>query len=215
MLRTGWKAPVEGAERSLEAWYGSAALLEAAARKLAPHRNVLDRITPGFLGRAATVLDIDSRQEIARRIDASIRRAAGYDADRFSLRIEIASGRSPVYRPNIRVNEQPSKPKDLGEVARRLSESDQAFGERQERLHNAFREFDASLSKENAHIILDDLGLEDFAAVVEADETLASEWYDLFMSMPDGELPDGRSIGTQRCAGPQSIVSSGASLCSS
>jgi len=190
VVESDWNATDAESENGLEVWHGSVALLEAAARGLIPHGEALDRISPRLYGRAAAMLDVDAVREIARRIDASIHQAAGLGDGLVAPDIELQVASSAPYEPSrYSVNERPSEAKDINEAMRRLSESKEAFEERQRRSIDSFREFKANLTRAKASIILDHLGLDEFAIVVAAAEELADRWHRLFLSIAEARLP--------------------------
>jgi len=190
VAESDWNAADIETENDFEVWYGSAALLEAAVRRLIAHDKALDRISACLYGRAAAMLDADAVREIARRIDASINQAAGLDGDLVAPDIEIQVYPSAPYEPSsFSVNERPSEAKDIKEAMRRLSESNEAFEQRQRRSYDAFLEFKANLTQAKARIILDHLCLEEFATLVAAAEEFADRWHGLFMSIAEAKLP--------------------------
>ena len=190
VVESNWRATDSESENGLEEWYGSVALLEAAARELIPHGEALDRISPRLYGRAAAMLDADAAREIARRIDASIYQAAGLGDDLVAPDVEVQIHPNTLYEPGrFSVNEWPVKANDINEAMRRFSESKEAFEERQKRICDSFREFKINLTRAKAGIILDYLSLDEFATVVAADEALANRWHRLFMNIAEAKLP--------------------------
>jgi len=190
VVESGWKAAGTATEKELEAWYGSIALLEATARGLIAHEKTLDRISACLYGRAAAMLHADAVRDIARRIDASINQAAGLQGNLVAPDIEIQVDQSVhCERSMVAVSERSSEADDIKEWMKRLSESDEAIEQRQQRTHEAFRRFKARLTLAKARIVLDNLSLEEFAAVVAADQELASRWHGLFMSIDRAKLP--------------------------
>ena len=190
VAESDWKATDTETENSFEVWYGSVALLKAAVKGLMAHDKVLDRISARLYGRAATMLDIDAVRDIARRIDASINQAAGLKGDLVAPDIEIQVHPSTPYEPiRFSVSERSSEAKDIKEAMERLSESDEAFEQRQRHSHDAFLEFKANLTQAKARIILDHLSLEEFATVVAAAQEIADRWHGLFMSIAEAKLP--------------------------
>ncbi|MET3591736.1 hypothetical protein ABID26_001120 [Mesorhizobium shonense] len=190
VAESDWESSrVEGKD-SFESWYGSFALLEAAEANLADGSKVLNRISPRLYGRAASMLKGPALLEIARRIDASISFAAGLPDELIAPEIEVeaedATSEEPV---RFSVSEReltPASPKDF---FRRFSESNDEFRERQNRNYDAFLAFRGDLTAAKAHIILDHLTQEQFAAIVAADPAVAVRWYNLFMDLSDAKLP--------------------------
>ena len=190
VAESDWNAADIETENDFEVWYGSAALLEAAVRRLIAHDEALDRISACLYGRAAAMLDADAVREIARRIDASINQAAGLDGDLVAPDIEIQVHPSTPYEPSMfSVSERSSEAKDINEAMRRLSESNEAFERRQRRNYDAFLQFKANLTQAKARIILDNISLQEFATLVAAAEEFADRWYGLFMSIAEAKLP--------------------------
>ena len=190
VAKSDWKAQDTKTEDSFEVWYGSVALIEAATRGLIAHDEALNRISPRLYGWAAVMLDLDTVRAIAHRIDASINQAAGLKGDLVAPDIEIQVHPSALYEPSMfSVSERSSEAKDTNEAMRRLSESNEAFEQRQRCSHDAFLEFKANLTQAKARIILDHLSLEEFATVVAAAEELADRWHGLFMSIAEAKLP--------------------------
>lgn len=190
VAESDWKATDTETENSFEVWYGSVALLKAAVKGLMAHDKVLDRISARLYGRAATMLDIDAVRAIARRIDASINQAAGLKADLVAPDIGIHVHPSTPYEPiRFSVSERLSEAKDIKEAVERLSESEEAFEQRQRHSRDAFLEFKAKLTQAKARIILDHLSLREFATVVAAAQEIADRWHGLFMSIAEAKLP--------------------------
>jgi len=190
VAKSEWKATDTETENGFEVRYGSAALLEAAKRGLIAHDEVLNRISERVYGRAAAMLDVDAVHNIARRIDASIYQAASLDGDLVAPDIELQVHTSTPNEPSrFSVSERPSRTKDFKEAMKRLSESNEAFEQRQKRNYDAFIEFESKLTQTNARIILDHISLEEFATVVTTAEEFADRWYGLFMSIAEAKLP--------------------------
>ncbi|MCK5714272.1 MAG: hypothetical protein KAI25_16235, partial [Hyphomicrobiaceae bacterium] len=195
VAESDWKATDTETKNGFEVWYGSLALLEAAVRGLIEHDEALDRISARLYGRAAAMLDAGAVREIARRIDASINQAASLNGDFVAPDIEIQVHPSDLYKPTMfSVSERPSGTKDIKEAMKRLSESSEAFEQRQRRNYDAFLGFKANLTQANASIVLDYLSLEEFATVIATAEEFADRWHGLFMSIAEAKLPAVRNL---------------------
>ena len=186
-----------------EAWWGSAAILEAAARGMIPHDEALDRIAPQLYGRAAKKLDTDALQEMARRIGASIGRAGNLAIEELAIPdIEIAAQANDGIGPTpYRVTERSPNsryPIDL-EALKRSSESDEEYLERQrgrqKRIREAYKAFRAELTQAGAQIILDKLDIEGFDAIAASDQSLAESWYEMLMDLPKTSLMAVHNLG--------------------
>lgn len=183
VAKSGWNAADIGNEDSFESWYGSRVILEAAVRGVIPYEEALNRIAPQLYGEAARILGGDAAREVARRIDASIRSAAGLSLDVAVLNIEIrdTGGAEPAH---YLADEKIAPSANPVDALRRLSESNEAFEERQRRIEAAFDAFKAELTKAKASIILDRLRFREFDVIVAADPKIAEGWYDLFIDLP-------------------------------
>jgi len=185
-----WSSDSSEDKDSFEGWYGSLALLKAAQAGLIDESQAFDRISPRLYGRAAVMLDGPPVQEIVRRIDTSIRSAAGLSdeliAPEIELQAEDVASDEPI-RFSVSEREPPSA--NIDDYFKRLSESNEEFRERQKRNYDAFSAFRKELTTAKACIILDHLTREEFAAVVAADPEIANRWYDLFMELNDSKLP--------------------------
>jgi len=191
VIDSGWSASETETRIAFEEdWYGSIVLLKAAAAGLIAHDKVLDRISPRLYGWAVTMLCGDAVRIVAHRIDSAIHRILGLEGDLVAPDIELTVHTSSSYEPNqFSINERPSDTKDNKEAMRRLSESNEAFQQRQRRNYDSFLEFEANLSKAKARIILDYLSLDEFIRMVAADEELADRWYGLFTDIDEAKLP--------------------------
>lgn len=188
VVKSEWSATGAEAKTYGETWFGSMALLAAATQGLIEHEKAVDRISTRLYGRAAVMLDADAVCEIARRIDMSITHVAGLGSDLVAPDIELQVDSSSPSEPNqFTVNERVS---EVGTLAQRMHRglNDEEFGQSQSRAHDAFYRFETNLTQAGARIILDNLTLDGFAAVVEAAPDLADQWYELFMSIADNRL---------------------------
>ncbi len=190
VVESDWKASDTEIENGFEDWYGSAALLEAAARGLIAHDEAINRISARQYGRAAAMLDEDAVYDIANRFNVSINQAVGLDADLVAPDIELQVHPSAPFEPSMFiVNERHSETNDIEGAIKRLSESNEAFEQRQRCNYDSFLEFKANLTQAKARIIIDHLSLEEFTTVVATAEELADRWYGLFMSIEEAKLP--------------------------
>lgn len=189
VARSSWNAANAKIDDSHEEWYGSTALLKAAERHLIDHREVLDRISPRLYGKAAIILNIEARREIARRINISIEQTIGLEGNLVAPDIELEVRSDGLYEPNrFSVTEKAPPTQDITEAMKRFNESSRDFEERQKRIHEIFIDFKNTLTKVKASIILDDLMWNEFAVIIAADEYIADKWYKLFIELPDSNL---------------------------
>ncbi len=176
---------------TFENWYGSLAVLKAAQSGLIDESAALDRISPRLYGRAAIMFYSPALQEVVRRIDASIRHAAGLPNELIAPEIELEAENTASDEP-IRfsvLEKEASSSANAEDFFKRLSESNEQFRERQKRNYNAFIAFKEELTTARAHIILDNLTHEEFTAIVTANPEIANSWYSLFMDINERKLP--------------------------
>jgi hypothetical protein len=177
-------------KNSYEGWYGSLALLKAAKAGMIDESTALDRISPRLYGCAAIMFNGPAVQEVARRIDASIRHVMGLSDELIAPEIELEAEDATFDEPiRISVLEQEPRSVNIDDFSKRLSESSEKVRERQKRNYDAFSAFREELTTAKAHIILDRLTREEFAAVVAADPEIRNHWYDLFIELNDSRLP--------------------------
>ncbi len=190
VVKSEWTATGAKTKSYFETWFGSMVLLEAASQGLIAHEDAVDRISARLYGRAAAILDTDAVHEIARRVDVSIAHVVGLGNEIVAPDIELQVDPARPCEPSrFTVNERPSQGKDLAEQMRLLSEDAKAFEQRQRNSRDAFLKLEANLTRASARIILDNLSLEGFAAVVTAAGELADRWHKLFMNIADNKVP--------------------------
>ncbi|MGF1623947.1 MAG: hypothetical protein ACFCVH_03610 [Alphaproteobacteria bacterium] len=182
-----WRAPEDS--DSYEPWYGSFALLQAAKQGLLSCEETLDRISPRLLGRAVAILGPAAAPQVARRVDAAIRCAAGFEDNGavpdIELNVSREGGREPLYD----ISDKPAKPADPFEALNRFSETNAAFEQRQQRNYDAFVAFRERLTEGQARIILDHIEPEEFDVIVDSAPDIAERWYELFVSTSPAKLP--------------------------
>lgn len=185
VAHSGWSTSMADGDNSFEAWFGSLTLIRAAARGTIAYEAALDRISPRFYGRAASWLEGEGLREIARRIDASITRAANLDVDIAAIpdleSREISGDDTEL--PRYAASQKEADSRDLVDVLKRMSESREGYAERNRRLHDAFDAFQSELTQARATIILERLRSEEFDRLVDAAPALAERWFDQLVSL--------------------------------
>jgi hypothetical protein len=185
VVKSCWGASTATRENGLEIWNGSFVILEACSRGMISYEEALARISPEFYGLAAKRLGKNAAHELAKFIDASIRKVAVLELDDATLDIELTvEAEDGTKWPRYRISEKANPSSDLRNEFERLSETSEAFEERQRRLQSAFEAFDVELTKANARILLERFRISEFDALVEANRELAQSWFDLFMRLP-------------------------------
>src|SRR5262249_32268758 len=77
----------------------------------------------------------------------------------------------------------------------RMSESPEAYAERQRRLEASFVSFKEELTRQRASIVLDNLQMEEFDAIVAADPARAASWHALLIHLAGNRLAPVHNIG--------------------
>lgn len=186
-----WASDSLDDKNSPENWYGSLALLKAAQAELIDDSvALLDRISPRLYGRAAVMLCGPAIQEIARRIDASIRCVIDLPDELIAPEIELQAENAPSDKPTLfSVSERETPSANIDDLFKRFSESNDGFRERQKRNYEAFIAFREKLTAAKAHIILEHFTVQEFAKVVNAESAIPERWYSLFMDVNERKLP--------------------------
>ena len=188
LARGDWRV---SESKEYEACYGSAILVQAAAHGVIEHSDALDRMSSNFYGRAAAAWNQqemrDAVRDVALHVHASICRVANLEMDITAPDIEmrIDSEKRPYSITIIS-----DKPAGLAESL--FAESDEAFIERRNRNQETYRACRDRLSAQKAYIILDHLGydgLGNFCSIVESNEDLADQWYEMFIGLAKARLP--------------------------
>lgn len=189
IAKSSWSATHAQTETISEQWNGSKALLEAAVLDLIDHQDVLDRISPSLYGRAAVMLNIEAKREIVQRINISIEKTIEIAANLVAPDIELESQSTCLDWPNfLRISDKAKPDMDVLEAMQLYNETFVNFEERQKRNYDAFVNFKMTLTKAKASIILDDLEMKEFAAIVAVDKGIADKWYALFIDLTDSHL---------------------------
>jgi len=89
VVKSGWDGAILDEDIPYEPWYGSMVILEAAARGAIPYDEALNRIAPQFYGWAAKKLIAGALRDVGRRMDVSIRKAAGLTIDYPAVDLEL------------------------------------------------------------------------------------------------------------------------------
>ena len=187
VVEGGWRAEKGEERNSYENAYGSAILVEGASRSWISVNEALERMSPGHYGWAARRLGTPAGREVARLIDSSIGVAVGVRVENTLPDVEYRcrDESQPDSFP-YRLSEQEIESRDVGEVWKRRSESDEAFEERQRRRQEAFDAFREQVSAANVGVVVDDITKEEFEAIVHADPEAAERWYRLFLDLSEG-----------------------------
>ena len=186
VVDSDWRAEMEGECNSYKNAYGSAILAEGVARGWISIDEALERMSSQHYGWTARRLGSEAAQEVARRIDAAIRVAVGVEVEDTLPDVEYRCRQEE--RPDsfpYTVTEREGQSDVAVEPCRRGRRSEEEFEEQERRRHEAVKLFRMKLDKRNAGILVDDIGTEEFKAVVEADPEAAERWYRLFLGLSE------------------------------
>ena len=179
--------------KEYEAFYGSAILVRAAAHGIIEHSDALDRMSSDFYGRAAVAWSQrgmrNAVRDVAVHVHASICRVTNLEVDIAAPDIEMRIGYGERSDSLLGISDRPT---DLADQWGRFAESNEEFIERQNRNQETYRVFRDRLTAQEAHIILDHLGydgLGNFCSIIESNEDLADQWYEMFIGLDKARLP--------------------------
>ena len=179
--------------KDYEAFYGSAVLVQAAAHGIIEHSDALDRMSSDFYGRAAATWSRhgmrDAVRDVAVHVHASICSVTNLEVSIAAPDIEMRTGYEERSDSLLSISDRPT---DLADQWDRFAESDEEFVERQNRNQETYRTFRDRLTSQKARIILDHFGcdgLGNFRLIVESNEDLADQWYDMFIDLDKARLP--------------------------
>ena len=179
-----WRAEKVEERNGYENAYGSAILVEGAARKWISVDEALARISPAHYGWAARRLGPPAARKIATIVDASIKAAIGIYVRDAVPDVEFRSRHDDQADPfPYRLAEREIESSDVGELWKRYSESDEEFEERQKRLIDAFNTFKRKLDDASAGIVVNDITRKEFEKIVNADPDAADRWFSLFLNL--------------------------------
>lgn len=196
VIQSGWNAAQLNAEEKLERWHGSEVFLEAAVKCIAPWDALIANMEYQHLGSLARRLGGEAALYVAGLVDVLIRRSLVLPVDMGTLDIEIMqrpdTGPKQQY---FRLDEREIPPTDFGDTLQRAFEDGEAYSERQRKLHAAFDAMVVNLMRSGTDRLLDQLCMEDFAAIATADVAMAERWCALLLEQPnDAPLAAVRNI---------------------
>ena len=114
------------------------------------------------------------------------------------MRIErnVHSAHEGVGPPLFHVSEDVSEPEDLDAMFERMSETADAFLQRQERVHEQFQSYCQSLSEASGRFILETMSLDEVRSLLVASPTYLSEWLKLLNDLDGAALSKVHRMGT-------------------
>ena len=188
VVRGDWRAGDSNQAHGI--WYGSDILAQAVVHGLIEHDEALDRMAPRFYGRAVEIWSQEKAWEAVRClalwVEAAIGQVTGTGRDLAAPDIEMHVDYKDSSKAQFSFRDTTT---DLHETPKRVSETDSERESRLECNWDAFRVFRDRLTAQECHIILDHFGLGEFRTMMELNIDLADRWYELFMRLPEAQLP--------------------------
>ncbi|MGO7661598.1 hypothetical protein ACC697_03865 [Rhizobium ruizarguesonis] len=168
-----------------ERWFGSSAILAAAAAGLLTVAEALDRVELGHYGFAATVND-ELAIEVAKRLDVCLGIALNFQIDGELPELSFsASALSDTKPPMYSVSPRQVPNSD---PLWALRPSNQTFDERQRRTTRIFDDFVTRVGKADARLIIAEITLGGLEAIVDAAPQRATEWIEQIAGLHPSSL---------------------------
>jgi len=176
-------------ENSHEAWYGSLAILQALKYGFINADDALNRITPAVYGKAATLFDSSTINQIANLIDISLLRVTNLDIEPEQIDMELSIDNLKSNKPNMfKINNLTPESNDPVERMKSVTD-DGAFKRKQEQAHQSFNKFRGDLTRENALIILDNLHHLELEIIINTVPVFKDKWYSILENMNKMKVP--------------------------
>ncbi len=195
-IDNGWTAKMLAqGEHSLEIFYGSRVLIEAAKIGLLSIADAIERISPELYGYAAKTLDVEAGRRIAGILNAAIHKVLDATVPFVPpVAEENVDRKNPDGFRYLSISE-PQEKLSLEAQFERFNESPEAYMARQERAQESFSEFLKAMTRQDAELIVTNLGRAPIRAAYEASPEVVSEWASTFDNLPDRKLAHIRNIG--------------------
>jgi hypothetical protein len=183
LVKSGWSAaPLDAVTHKVEILHGSQALVQAAEQGSITLEACLDRIALSAYESLAERLGPEAAMTIAYRLDTAINKAAEFQVTGNLPDIEQSfEGRH--WSVIFEVSEKPSQVDDLHEQWRRLSETGDAWYERQRRNQKVADHFERDLTKGGAQLIIQSITVELVAAIDKVAPAFVDSWCTLFLRL--------------------------------
>lgn len=198
----GWAADaLAPGEHLHERWYGSSLLLQAAERGCLDSASLLRRISPEFIGIAATKLPPAAVRSIALEVAKAFNAVLVFDGD---LQLPH-SVNQPVVRsgadlpPRLSLGDD-TAPRTLDDFVKATNESPEEFYARQTQTWDAVHRTLAELHEAGAWLPLKNMTLDGMRALAHAAPDLAQLWRDALLATDSTKLAALHEFGLQLVA---------------
>lgn len=183
LVESGWSAEtLDAATQRVEIYHGSAALVLAAEQGAISVEACLDRIGLSAYTLLAERLATEAVLPIATRLDAAISKVIDFQVTG-NLPEIVQTFEGPHWPVVFDVSDRRTQQDSSVDQLRRLSETGDAWYERQRQNHEAADCFERDLSKSGAQLIIQSMTLDLLAAIDKADPALVDSWCALFLRL--------------------------------
>lgn len=186
LVQRGWSASaLDPNEHFYEIWYGSHLLIHAVELGLLDRNELLGRISPKLFGAAASVLP---PKALANALHQAIGRLVTHPIMLRPPAVEQevpASSETPAYLSLVDKKEDAS---GFEAFAKRLSETTEDFDSRQRAGWKSFHEFEHQLTKDQARLAIENVGLKAIEGFVSAAPAMATELGRSILQQPAGQM---------------------------
>lgn len=197
LVSSNWSAAnLDNVSNKVEMLHGSEALVLGAEKGFLSIETCLERIDLSAYQMFATRLGSEAALAIAGRLDAAIRRTADFKVESNLPDMEqCLDGR---HWPSIieASDKSASNDRTVAAQLRSLSETGDAWYERQKRNQEAADRFERTLSKAGAQLIIRSVTAGLIDEIDKADPAIVNRWCSLFMSMDKTALNNVHNIAT-------------------
>ena len=166
-------ASLNPSEQSYERWYGSLAKIEAAKGGFCSTDGLFDHIIPALFGFAAERLGQAVEGEIAARIHAAATRALQVEIPYSPPRATQRASENKTPRFGFLDVVEPEGAGGLEAFVERANETDEQFDARHKSYRESFRQFESSVSAQDARLIIEDVGDSAISALLNAEPVVA------------------------------------------
>jgi hypothetical protein len=189
LVENGWSAmPLDPVSQKIEIYQGSEALVLAAACGLISLEACINRIGQCSFESLADRLGLDAVKAVARRLDVSIQKAVGFQVPG-NLPEMKQTRDARFYRVLIEVSERRPAEPDGSEPIGRLSDTNDAWHDRQRRNQETVDRFESDLAKADAQLIIQSVSSELIARIDAVAPGYIDSWSGLFLGL------DRRALG--------------------
>lgn len=198
-VATGWSAQTLDKRKDFyEVWFGSWALIRAAEHGVTVPEAIVDRISPAHLKHLAIRFGSVVRGAIARRLFGAVGVVLLTEPPERPPAVEQAADRTEAPQgepPRFSLCDEEPRSRGMKAFARTLDQTDEEFEAEQRAAWAAFGSFEKALSKEDARLVIENVGFECADAMVEHDPAQAMTMARAILGAPSRLLPAVANIG--------------------